>query len=170
MIEQNPEKPEPADIATKKRRRFNGGVLVITALLVGFLLGGAAFGGRKAGTDPAGSGDAAEVLVAATTAATPTPDPLPKPGDFTVAVNVLEKHCFGAAGCNITYRVEPAYTGSTPLPEGQEFTVVYEMNGGDEPQIGHFTISGKVANFSSQEMIQTTSSKAELTAKVTGVL
>src|SRR5437879_3831841 len=38
---------------------------------------------------------------------TPTPD------DFTIGIKVLSKQCFGSAGCNIEFRIDPSYTGAT---------------------------------------------------------
>jgi hypothetical protein len=49
-------------------------------------------------------------LVPALTAPSPTyrssPAPLRSPSDFTIGIKVLEKKCFGSAGCNIIYQIE----------------------------------------------------------------
>ncbi|MFD8494641.1 hypothetical protein [Amycolatopsis sp. NPDC059657] len=102
-----------------------------------------------------------------TTTATPTPAPLlASPADFTVTVKTLEKKCFGSAGCNVTYRIDP----KTTTPCFPSCTVLYEIVGGEDVQNGSFTLTGTTARFDSQEMIQTKSSKAELKVKVTDVL
>ncbi|WP_370945112.1 hypothetical protein AB5J62_39345 [Amycolatopsis sp. cg5] len=102
-----------------------------------------------------------------TTTAIPTPIPLiASPADFTVTVKTLEKKCFGSAGCNVTYRIDP----KTTTPCFPSCTVLYEIIGGEDVQNGSFTLTGTTARFDSQGMIQTKSSKAELKVKVTDVL
>lgn len=109
------------------------------------------------------------------TAPSPTysasPAPLPSPSDFTISVKVLEKKCFGFAGCNVSYKIEPKYTGVTSL-DGNDFTVIYEVTGGEDgPQINNFEIrSDGMAAFPKEESISTSSSGSTLKAKATDVL
>ncbi len=68
------------------------------------------------------------------------PAPLPSPSDFTIGVKVLEKKCIGSAGCNVSYRIEPQYTGLRSL-DGNTFIVIYEVTGGEDgPQINNFEV------------------------------
>src|SRR6185436_12085262 len=100
---------------------------------------------------------------------TTTTAPLPTPDMFTITVKVIEKKCFGSAGCNVTYQIEPTYTGTRPLPTSP-VTVVYEVLGGDDPQTNRFTVTGDRVKFDSEESIQTPKSSSVLTAKVTAVM
>jgi hypothetical protein len=93
-----------------------------------------------------------------------------KAADFALTLNVLSKKCFGSAGCNLSYAINPAYTGSTPLTT-QEYTVTYQVTGGsDGPQINSFTGVGERITYDEEENIQTSSSKAALKVEVTNVL
>jgi hypothetical protein len=35
----------------------------------------------------------------------------PKPADFTIKIKIKRKACFGSAGCNISYQIDPKYHG-----------------------------------------------------------
>lgn len=91
----------------------------------------------------------------------------PKAEDFIIAIKVLEKKCFGSAGCNVTFRIDPAYSGAA---DSSSTEVTYEVLGGEDPIINTFTIdSAGTASFDSEEFVSTPSSGGELTAKVTNV-
>ncbi|GCA98519.1 hypothetical protein NCCNTM_21540 [Mycolicibacterium sp. NCC-Tsukiji] len=62
----------------------------------------------------------------------------PRPGDFRVDVLVTEQKCFGSAGCSYHYTIDPHYTGTAALPT--KTTVVFKVTGGDQTQIGNFSI------------------------------
>jgi hypothetical protein len=128
---------------------------------------------------PSPTADRGKSLVAASTSApTTTFDPVtvtsepnepPSAGDFAISVKVLSKHCFGSAGCNITYRIDPSYSGHL-LDSGDTYTITYEVTGvEDGPQINSFTLTGDQVQYESEESAQTTSSSVKLKAKVTGV-
>lgn len=95
---------------------------------------------------------------------------LPEPSDFTIAVKVMAKQCFGSAGCIVTYRIVPTYTGASSI-SGSPLTVVYEVSGGkDGPQINNFTTDGAgSASFPRSEFIQTSSPATVLTARATSI-
>lgn len=100
-----------------------------------------------------------------------TPPPFrAEPSDFVVDVHVLEKKCFGSAGCNVTYQIEPLYKGVTPLPSSGETTVTYEVKGAEDQIINTFTIRGTQVTFDSEERTQTKRSGDELTAEATRVV
>jgi hypothetical protein len=100
----------------------------------------------------------------------PSPSPLPAAFDFIIDVKVLTTACFGSAGCNITYQIDPAYIGTSPLAE-QTFTVIDEVSGGEDgPQINNFTVNGDSSlSFQRQEFISTSSPGATLKAKATSI-
>jgi hypothetical protein len=35
--------------------------------------------------------------------------------DFEIGIKILEKKCFGSAGCSVTYQVKPKYVGTQEL-------------------------------------------------------
>ncbi|MEX1046934.1 MAG: hypothetical protein WD757_00575 [Actinomycetota bacterium] len=95
---------------------------------------------------------------------------IPRPSDFEIGVKILQKQCFGSAGCNITYRVVPRVKGGPPLPEDATVEVVYEVVGGEDgPVINNFTITGDSASVEQEELLSTSSSGARLKARATDV-
>jgi hypothetical protein len=100
----------------------------------------------------------------------PSPSPLPAASDFIIDVKVLTTACFGSAGCNVTYQIDPTYIGTSPLAE-QTFTVIDEVSGGEDgPQINNFTVNGDSSpSFQRQEFISTSSPGATLKAKATSI-
>jgi len=100
-----------------------------------------------------------------------TPSPAaarPTAADFLVDVVVTKQHCFGSAGCNVTYTLNPQYIGAKELPE--KTTVIYKITGGDQDQVGNFTIDKSgMASFDRETMISAPEG-ANLQAVVTAVL
>lgn len=82
----------------------------------------------------------------ATPRTTPPPPPpsVPTPKEFTINVVVTEQNCDPGPGCVYKYTIEPKYIGFHPLPPTQ-FTVKYEVQGGNLPQPGEFTVEGNQA-------------------------
>jgi hypothetical protein len=113
-------------------------------------------------------GPAETVADEPTEAAEPTPY-TPVASDFKITVKVLSKQCFGSAGCSLTYRIKPAYSGPS-LSEDTTYTVTYRVTGGESPQVNNFELTGDEASFPSEEFISTKSSSSTLKAKVTEVL
>jgi hypothetical protein len=35
----------------------------------------------------------------------------PRKSDFEIGIKILEKKCFGSAGCSVTYRIKPSASG-----------------------------------------------------------
>ena len=35
--------------------------------------------------------------------------------DFEIGIKILEKKCFGSAGCSVTYGIKPKYVGTQEL-------------------------------------------------------
>jgi hypothetical protein len=114
--------------------------------------------------------DLKTTTASATASEAPTPTgPAPTPADFTIAVIETQKNCYGSAGCNVTYRIDPTFLGVAP-DASQSFTVIYELTGGKDPETGSFEMQGTKYNRPSERMISTDSSGAVLTATVTQVL
>jgi hypothetical protein len=98
--------------------------------------------GSESNSRPAAQGQLAPAPhSAAVPTYSPPPIALPTPEDFTIDVKILEKQCFGSAGCNVVYQIDPTYTGATPLT-GRTLTVVYEVTGSEYgPQINNFQVN-----------------------------
>ena len=115
---------------------------VLAALAIFAMLGGGiglAFilvvnGPSKPATTPA----------AAPRAALPPPPSVPTPKEFTINVAVTGQNCQPGGGCVYKYTIQPKYIGFHPLPT-TPFTVKYEVQGGDQPQPGEFTVQGTQA-------------------------
>ena len=74
----------------------------------------------------------------------PPPPSVPTAKEFTINVVVTETNCDPGPGCAYKYTIEPKYIGFHPLPT-TPFTVKYEVQGGDQPQPGEFTVEGNQA-------------------------
>lgn len=123
--------------------------------------------------------DAAVEASSTTTTSTPAPPPTepittappytPAPADFAIEVIELERQCFGSAGCNVTYRINPTYVGAVAPAPSETFTVTYDLQGGDSPESGSFTVRNGQARTSHEEHTQIPPGGA-LTAVPTRVL
>jgi hypothetical protein len=74
----------------------------------------------------------------------PPPPSVPTPKEFTIKVVVTDQKCDPGPGCLYIYTIEPKYIGFHPLP-ATPFTVKYEVQGGNQPQPGEFTVEGSQA-------------------------
>ncbi|MGH3516452.1 MAG: hypothetical protein ACRDQ7_03365 [Haloechinothrix sp.] len=162
--------PPPQPQRQARATRWPWMLGIVAAMLLGVGVGAISVGADKPtspGTVPTTEGDEPVADIPE-----PEPDPvtLPEPEDFEVGIKVLEKQCFGSAGCHITFRIEPSYLGINPIPDDQTISVIYEVKGGsDGPQINTFTITGDTASFDAEEFLSTDSSSVTLTAAATDV-
>ncbi|MBT9276120.1 hypothetical protein KMZ32_18760 [Phycicoccus sp. MAQZ13P-2] len=91
------------------------------------------------------------------------------PADFKLGVKIKRRKCFGSAGCNVTYVIEPEYVGFADVSTGS-YDITYEVSGvEDGPAVNTMTLEDGTMSFDSEESASTTSSKAKLKAKVTDV-
>jgi hypothetical protein len=120
--------------------------------------------------EPSGPATSAGLNQSAAATPAPAPDVMPAASDFRIQVRTLRKQCFGSAGCNVIYQIDPDYTGQRPLSESRTYRVVYEVIGGEDgPAVNNFTVTGSQARFPQQEMISTQSAGTTLTAHATSV-
>ena len=170
--------PPPPPVAPKKPRWpwIAGGIVGLFVVLV-VSIGVATNSGQQ---NPQPGGFNAGV-VTSTTASTPPPEVVatsaepvydtPVPKDFTLAVNVLNKECFGSAGCDITFRISVTLTGNVTFDPAQTYTVTYDLTGTDGgASQGSFRITGTTVNEDGEDITQTGSSSTQVTAHVTSVL
>jgi hypothetical protein len=103
-----------------------------------------------------------------TPAPTTTNAASPVPVDFVVGVIITEQKCLGSAGCNYRYTINPQYISANPLPD--KTTVVFTVTGGEQDQVGNFTVDKDgTATFDRQTSISGREG-ADLRATVTQVI
>lgn len=160
---------------TRRRRRrwpwVLAGFIAGTLLLVALAAGLAVVFGATAPEKEDGVRPLASVSPSPVTAKAPAPIPpseyQPRPEDFTLAIKVLDKQCFGSAGCNIQYRVDFAEIDSR-VPDDASFEVTYVVKGGEDEAVGTIAVDG--GQYSAPEDIASTKSAAKkLTVTVTSV-
>lgn len=170
----------PTQPPPKARSRWKTPAIALASFVIGAGAAGAGTAGDNASsakptatvtvTAQAAAAPAPEASTTTTTEAAPAADYVPQPKDFRVTLSIVSKQCFGSAGCNITYRINPKYVGP-PTASGLDLTVTYQVDGGESgPQINSFTIEDNTASYDQEEMISTKSSKSKLSVKVTQVL
>lgn len=143
---------------------------VLGALILVVCLGsmGAALSGFNAATDPL-AGTQADVQGDDAAPAKPSQFKVPKASEFSLTVKVLEKDCFGEAGCVVRYRIDKIkYTGDGLDPDAT-YELTYEIKGLEDSKIGTLTVTdgGKV-NLPGSDHGQAPPNP-KLTAKVTAV-
>lgn len=164
-----PVQPTPPEQAPPPRPHKQSPAPWIVGLLFAFgagLVSGITVSGaaEESPTSSAGREPAAE-----RPADPPEPDYYePTPADFTLSVKTLEKRCFGSAGCNVVFQIEPTYSGGE-LDPSQTYRVVYEVTGGDDVHIGNMTVRGDQYSVEEQSHLGTPNSNATLEATVTDV-
>lgn len=93
----------------------------------------------------------------------------PEVADFELRVKILEKSCFGSAGCLISYRVELEYNGDGTFDPAVTYEITYEVKGGTDQQINTIDLTGTSYGTEKSRSIRTKSSKDELTAVVVSI-
>jgi hypothetical protein len=159
----------------KPKRRWLLPTLVGVIAFVAGIGVGAAVGSGSDPTTTSTDAAAGRPIETSEPAEEPSPEPEPEPvvytptaEDFELTVKTLEKQCFGSAGCNVTFRIEVGYGGPT-LDPATTYEVIYEVTGGEDPLINTLTVTGDSYEVDQEESLGTTSSDAELSAKVTDV-
>jgi hypothetical protein len=137
--------------------------LVIAGMLIGGIGITAALIFNK---QPSPSAVSRDTVAVPTSAAPPRPQ-VPTPAEFSVGVIITEQNC-APAGCVYKYTIEPKYIGTHPLPD-KEFTVVYEVTGGNQPQVGNFTVQNNQARIHKDVTLEGPA-QAQLRAVVTQVV
>lgn len=92
----------------------------------------------------------------------------PVPADFSIALNVISKECFGSSGCVITYTPAVTYNALAPLDTTKSYTVVFDVAGAESPITANLTIKGTQVSYHNG-VAQTADEGATLAATVTSV-
>lgn len=148
------------------------GVLACVAIFVIFVVvvAAASSGSKSPGVTFASSTEAAAPTTTATTLPTTTAPPphTPTPEDFQLEVIETSRSCFGSAGCNIKYKINPTYTGPT-IDSSKSYTIIYEVTGAEDLKTDNFTMRGDKWSGSSEDFVSAPTG-AVLAAKVTRVV
>ncbi|MCF8603995.1 MULTISPECIES: hypothetical protein [Gordonia] len=70
----------------------------------------------------------------------------------------------------MTISLTPTFNGFTSTLEGRSFKVLYEIQGGEEPILDRFTMTGTRVSIDETLSVETASSEAVITAEVTQVI
>lgn len=138
-------------------------------MVAGLAVAAAMVGCSSDNTSPVGGG------IPVGTSTTQAPPPVnnityhqPTVTDFVLTVRILKKQCFGAAGCNIQYRIDMVY-GGPALDPGKTYEITYEVRGGEDVKINTLRVTGDQYERDEIEFGGAKNSTAELTAVVISV-
>jgi hypothetical protein len=174
MTTDGPSPPVPSDTPAASNRKpstfGNRWLLLGIGLVVGV---GAGIGvGAAVWIDPVSEDVADPEVVVEEEEPSPSPEPEQitlSRSDFEIDIKILSEQCFGSAGCNVEFRIDPLFVGSGPLPDEGVIEVTYEVEGLEDSHINTFTIEGDTAEYESEEFGSTTSASVNLRAKVIDV-
>lgn len=94
---------------------------------------------------------------------------VPVAADFALTVKVLEKECFGSAGCNIKYRMVIKQVGTKTFDPAKTYEITYSLKGTEDPVIGTLTVTGDQYDADEYNRTGTKTSKAVITAVITDI-
>jgi hypothetical protein len=68
---------------------------------------------------------------------TPSPDEAISPtvADFKIKLRITSKQCFGSAGCNVQYEVEPVWQHPLPVTMDDDYDLTYKVMGDESGPI-----------------------------------
>lgn len=170
--------PNSSGFPPRRYGRATLGVVALLAMLAGVLIGYAAGHGTK------DDGKASAAGTSAITTDVPSEPPLTdettdvpesvsppaiKPSDFRITLKIKKKECFGSAGCNVSFQIDPQYVGAGDIESGS-YEVTYVVRGPEDgPMINTFTLEDGKASFDDEEMASTKNAHVRLTARVTSI-
>jgi hypothetical protein len=98
-----------------------------------------------------------------------TGDYVPHKSDFEVSIKVLDKQCFGSAGCLVEFRPRIKDASDGRLPSTGTTEVSYKITGAEDPIRGTFTIDHEAETVEGQdeESTQTPRSSSKLKIAIT---
>ena len=140
-------------------------VSAVTAMVLGLSLIACGAGSASKDGEP--------IQVGGNSAQAPAPKAsyhVPVAADFTLEVKVLDKSCFGSAGCNITYRVDATYNAdSGPMNPSITYELTYELQGTKDPKVATMRVTGDKYEREERDIVQTRSSGTTLKAVITSI-
>lgn len=119
---------------------------------------------------PIGQASSGAAAAAQSQAADPPATKYDVPGakDFALKVKILEKQCFGSAGCNIKYRITLELVTAKTFDPDKTYEISYTVKGLDEPAVGTIEITGTQYR-PVEERDSTPSSGSKVVATITEV-
>ncbi|WP_326836756.1 hypothetical protein VSH64_17930 [Amycolatopsis rhabdoformis] len=103
-----------------------------------------------------------------------TPPPAIDPAKFTMALKVMSKHCFGSAGCNVEVIPDDSLKYNGPESDLDYYSggcsLTYQILGDESGEVVETAESSGPGSWQVHStMLQTTSSKTKISAKVTDI-
>jgi len=138
-----------------------GALALVAAVAVGACASETTDGASKAANTKAPATTEAPTAPPTTAARKPNYTAL----DYTVALTVKEKQCFGTAGCNVT--VSPKLTA--PAKPDQDVEITYEISGDTSGPITATLTLHPDGKYEAMETFMSTTQGVTPTAKVTAV-
>jgi hypothetical protein len=92
----------------------------------------------------------------------------PHRSDFKLTVKETERHCFGSAGCNVTFRVRVAQTRPLVLDPDKTYELTYRIRGAEDSYTNTLELTGDSYSADRDEEVST-ASDVKLTAVVLDV-
>lgn len=89
--------------------------------------------------------------------------------DWRLEIDTLRKQCFGSAGCNVTFQIEPTWISLDPIPTTGSIRVTYLVTGAESDVIGTFETSGQKATIR-EHIVSTENESDELSVTATKVV
>jgi hypothetical protein len=162
-----------------KQKRFGWPTVIITALVS---LGVGGIAGSASSSDGTTATGRAPTVATAEQSSEPAEEPTAEPTGYTPAksdwvlrVKIKDKQCFGSAGCNVTAKITPYYTGAgsieTDLPDEGVIELTYKVTGDESgPITGTLEIDcADQTNEIGEESMSTRRSGTQVKATVTDV-
>lgn len=94
---------------------------------------------------------------------------VPVAADFALTVKILEKECFGTAGCLIKYRIVLKQANAKVYDPTKTYELTYTLKGTDQAEIGTLTITGDQYSADEYGRTGTKREKDKITAVVTEI-
>lgn len=92
------------------------------------------------------------------------------PKDITLKVKILERQCFGSAGCNVEMRISSFEITPGKLDPNASYEITYEYKGLTDPVENRFTLDGNGTGQVDETEFGSTKRKSDkITAVVTSV-
>lgn len=96
--------------------------------------------------------------------------PVVTPKDITLKVKILERQCFGSAGCNVEMRISSVEVKPGILDPKASYEITYEYKGLTDPVENRFTLDGDGSGQVDETEFGSTRRKSDkITAVVTSV-
>lgn len=127
--------------------------------------------GCSSGSPPAPAPDPSATVAAASTTAAPSPSHVGLTAeDVTLKVRITQRQCFGSAGCNVTFEVEPNVRDYSLIARGESYSVTYSVSGPqDGDTIGTITLHDDHTARVTSVLVQVANAKVKLVPKVDDV-